>query len=176
MPHLHVPPLQLFAKESEHGAQVIAPVPQLVVSGGETHVVPLQQPPGHELLSQTHDVPLQRWPSAHAGPAPQLQSPFVQTFALLASHTTQPAPPMPHVAGDGARQVAPSQQPAGQFVELHAPPTHIPAALHVWPLAQAAVSPHRHVPAIEQALASVPAALQFTHAAPFGPHAVTLAF
>jgi hypothetical protein len=58
VPHRHCPPEQTF-DVPEHVLHVLPPVPQLVVDG-VSHVVPLQQPVGQEMLSQVHDPLKQR--------------------------------------------------------------------------------------------------------------------
>ena len=48
---------------------------------GETQVVPLQQPVGHELASHRHTPLKHRWPTLQAAVVPQRQVPFPQLFA-----------------------------------------------------------------------------------------------
>ena len=58
-----------------HGRQVTPPVPQdaLLVPGRQ--LVPEQQPPGHERLSQTQLPDWQRLPAPQASPLPHWQAP-----------------------------------------------------------------------------------------------------
>lgn len=118
-PHAQVPAVvQLSAVPVLHKEHAAPFAPQRK-SDRDVHVIPSQQPDGHEVALQTHLPAVQRWPTAHAAPVPQAQvPPAAQPSARVASQPTQTAPPLPHVASDGALQVAPEQQPAGQLVAL----------------------------------------------------------
>jgi hypothetical protein len=97
----------------------------LAVPGWQTPFDPQQ--PAQETASQTQALLTQCWPVAHAAPEPQAQAPLdEQAFAVIGSHTTQVAPPRPHVAVDGVVQTPFAQHPVGQLCALHtqAPPTH----------------------------------------------------
>lgn len=95
-------------------------------SAVRTHVVPWQQPPGHEEGVQVHaPAALHVW---------------------LAPHVPHATPPVPHFVADWlpyVTQVAPSQQPIGHDVASH---THEPFGPHSWPCAHAThaapVAPH----------------------------------
>jgi hypothetical protein len=68
-----------------------------VASAVALQTFPAQQPPGHELASQTHAPPTQRWPPWQGVPPPQRQAPVdEQVSALSAAHATQEAAPIPH--------------------------------------------------------------------------------
>jgi hypothetical protein len=101
-----------------------------------------QQPVGHEVPSQTQVLPMQRWPTAHAGPPPQRQPPPDEQLSARRSQAVQVEPASPHVASDRVSQVVPSQQPLGHEV---ASQTHRPPAQR-WPPAQAAPAPQRQLP------------------------------
>jgi hypothetical protein len=82
-------------------------------------VLPLQQPAGHELASQTH------WP-------------LVLLHSCPAAHAPHDAPPTPHaalVSEPYGTQVLPLQQPLGHEV---ASQMHWPAPLHSWVAAHGA--------------------------------------
>jgi hypothetical protein len=127
-----------------HDAQTPPPVPHAEDSSVVTHVVPLQQPLGHDVGSHTHALPLQRCPVAHA-----MQTP----------------PPVPHAADVSAvtQLVPPLQQPFGHDVASHA---HPPCVLHSCPVVhpthappprpQVALDELTHVPFEQQPLQLVP--------------------
>ena len=96
----------------------------------------MQQPFGHEVASQTHAPPLQRWPAGHAAFVPHLHSPLVHVLVVVGSHWAHVPPLVPHEVVDCepyASQeppVPPLQQPAGHvfasqeqvpFVASHSP-------------------------------------------------------
>jgi hypothetical protein len=71
--------------------------PHVVVPSG-WHVVPEQQPLGHEVPSQMHAPIAHRWPAAHGLPVPQAQSPLaLQRSARIGSQRMHAAPPSPQV-------------------------------------------------------------------------------
>jgi hypothetical protein len=122
-------------------------VPQLDSEAG-MQLVPLQQPLGQLVASHTQAPPAQRWPLVHAAPVPQRQAPLAQPSAIVGSHATQAAPPLPHAPAAGERQLAPEQQPLAQVIALQSVQT---PALHD-PDGQA----WQAAPAVPQALGSVP--------------------
>ncbi len=71
-----------------HGAHAAPPAPHCEEDSDPygTHVLPLQQPVGHEVASQTH------WPAL----APVL------LHSCPEAHGPQAAPPVPHVVPDSA--------------------------------------------------------------------------
>jgi hypothetical protein len=79
-----------------------------------SHVVPLQQPIGHEVGSQTHCPPEHSWPAAH---------------------TPHVAPPLPHSVFDSL--MMPWQAPPEVQQPVQVPPPHVHA-----PLVQASPAPH----------------------------------
>jgi hypothetical protein len=129
LPHAHTPEGEQPSARTESQPTHAAPPDPQVVSDGELHAVPAQQPFGQLLASQAQDPPEQRWPAAQAGRAPQAHVPVAeQLSARRASQPTQIAPPAPQVVKDGGLQVAPEQQPFAQLVALQplqAPPTQV---------------------------------------------------
>jgi hypothetical protein len=103
-----------------------------------------QQPEGQLVASQRHIPPWQRWPVAHALPAPQPQPPSVRHESVPpAGHAWQAAPLEPHAAALRVWQTPPSaQQPLVQEIEsqLQAPFTQR------WPVVQAGPLPQPQVP------------------------------
>jgi hypothetical protein len=140
--------------------QVPPTVPQLV-SESVRHTPEAQQPFRHEEASQTQAPERQRWPLAHAGPAPHAQVPaVVQLSAAAVLHDTLAAPLAPQRMSDRETQMVTSQHPDGHDVALQ---THWPAEQRC-PATHAAPVPHEQVPAAAQPSARV--ASQPTHAAP----------
>jgi hypothetical protein len=100
-------------------AQATPPVPQAVLLVPATQVVPLQQPVGQLVLSQTHLPLTQRCPAAQGDPAPHVHLPPVQVSAVVPQLTQVPplAPQaLPLVV---ATQVLPLQQPLQPLLALH---------------------------------------------------------
>jgi hypothetical protein len=156
-----------LSARASHATQVDPALPQ-VASDRVSHVVPWQQPLGHDVASQVHRPETQRWPPAHAGPVPHAQVPFApQWSALVGSQATQVPPPMLQVASDGTLHVDPWQQPAGHE---DASQTQAPF-MQCWPAWQGAVPPQRQAPVSEQV--SALSASQVMHAAAPTPHVVT---
>ena len=58
LPHAHTPPAVHISEVGPQLAQVLPPAPQSLDEVGSTHTLPLQQPPGHDVASHTHDPPL----------------------------------------------------------------------------------------------------------------------
>ncbi len=76
-----------------------------------------QQPPGHEIASQTHPPVKQRWPVSQAGLTPHRQVPLEQVLAVV-PQATQAPPEVLQAPTDGVTQLpATEQQPVGQDVE-----------------------------------------------------------
>jgi hypothetical protein len=148
-------------------ARHIEPIAPQLARDGVVHVVPEQQPIGHDVASHTQAPPLQRWPAPHTGPEPHAQLPFAHRSACVASQATQATPLVPHVAVAGVRHVLPEQQPLGHDVASH---THTPP-LQRWPTAHIAPAPHAHAPALQRSARTVSHA---THAPPAVPHAAVL--
>jgi hypothetical protein len=160
--------LWLHSCPDGHAAHAAPPAPHEVVVSDPygTHVLPLQQPFGHEFASQTHCPPLLHvWPCAHAVQAtppaphdcefsfasgshrPALQHPahelplhehcpFVHTSPEL--HAPQAAPARPHWACD-CEEYGTHVFPWQQpFGHEVASQTHCPVlTLHSWPVSQA---------------------------------------
>lgn len=134
MPHAHVPACeQVSAAWGLHEVHVVPLTPQVE---GERwlHVVPVQQPSGHEVASQTHWPPRQCWPPAQGAPPPQEHVPAVeQLSACVESHAAHTAPPMPQVVNVGPWHSVPVQQPSAQVAEqLEHAPSHVSPTGHAW--------------------------------------------
>ena len=171
-----------FAQAAQ--AAPAAPHREADCAEASTHVVPLQQPKGQELASQTH--------------CPTVLSPAVLSHSWPDTQGPHAAPPVPHevLDSDAYRTHVPVgpplQQPVGHDVESH---THCPTPLHSCPDGHAAhaapPAPHdvsdsalgsshvslvvqhpgHDVPAHEQAPAEHEAPLRHgLHAAPPVPH------
>jgi hypothetical protein len=103
------------------------PAPPQFIVERTSHVVPLQQPAGHDVASQMQLPPAQRCPPPHCAPLPQVQAPFVasQPSALEGSHATHTDPWAPQVAVvAGVTHVVPSQHPLHDPQLEHVPWKH----------------------------------------------------
>jgi hypothetical protein len=114
--HTHSPVVVLHCWPEGHAPQALPSVPQatFVSDANGRHVLPLQQPFGHDVELQTHcPALLHSWPEAHA---------------------VQAAPPVPHCVLDspeGATHAPEAQQPAHEEPpQLHAPFEHESPLLH----------------------------------------------
>lgn len=134
-----MPPLQLSAFAVSQVVQAAPVVPQAVAVGGETHVVPLQQPLGQLVALQTQAPPTQRCPTAHMALAPHRQPAPVHASARVASQVTHAAPLVPHWVSEGVAQAPPEQQPLA----------HVAAEQpsHAWPVQVEAQVEHAAPPA-----------------------------
>lgn len=144
LPQRHAPPVHVDAV-MPHATHDAPAVPHAIAVPGEMHVVPEQQPLGHELGVQPLHTPAEHVPTPHE---------------------VQAAPPVPHAPGlVPGTHVVPWQQPLGHEVgsHVHAPPTHRCPVTHAGP------APHAHPPLAEQPSPS-PLLAQSTHVVPFGPH------
>jgi hypothetical protein len=92
-----------------------------------------------------------RWPTAHAGSAPQRQAPVDEQLSARASHAAQVEPAFPQVASERVSHTVPWQQPLGH--EL-ASQVHSPEAQRC-PPAHAGPDPHAQAPAALQPSALV---------------------
>jgi len=88
-------------------SQALPPTPQVAGVLPGWHTLPAQQPPAHEVPSQTQVLPMQRWPVAQTAPSPQRQSPADEQLSACSSQATQVAPPAPHEASERVAQVLP---------------------------------------------------------------------
>jgi len=66
---------QVSLVRASHAWHAPPPVPHAVALIA-VHVVPMQHPLAHEVASHTHAPDTQRWPTAHAFPAPHAHAPF----------------------------------------------------------------------------------------------------
>ena len=73
------------------------PAPHMAGWSPAWQVVPLQQPLGQDVPSQTQVPPEQRWPAAQTAPAPQAQAPPTQLSAVKALQLVQAPPPEPQL-------------------------------------------------------------------------------
>jgi hypothetical protein len=135
--HWHVPPLPHVGVVPVHAVHPPPPVPQKPLFGCISHVVPLQQPLGHDVESHTH-VPLvesHRWPAGHdvelhTHPPVALHVGFVPVHAM---HAAPPAPQVPLLSPASCTHDVPEQQP------LHCDPPQVHAPFeHDWPLTHGA--------------------------------------
>lgn len=130
-PHEHTPSeLQVLADPISQVWHVVPLMPQNL-KPDDSHVVPEQQPFGHE--AGVHwQLPIeQTCPCTHSAFPPQLQAPAVQPSASVGSHVAQPIPFVPHAPAVGTVQVAPAQQPVAQLLGEH--PLQTPPAEQVPP-------------------------------------------
>lgn len=104
-----------------------------------SQALPLQQPLGHDVASQTQAPDTQRWPGPHARLVPHWQAPRIeQPSALVESQIVHCAPPVPQVLTDGALQAFARQQP-----DAHEAASQTQAPLRQrWPAAHAGAPPH----------------------------------
>lgn len=108
-PPLHAPPVpqpqapaavHLSDREASQTMQA-PPLAPHVATPATLQTAPLQHPFGHDVASQIHVPPWQRWPVWHAGPPAQWQVPSTaQVSARLGSHAMQMAAPIPHAEID----------------------------------------------------------------------------
>jgi hypothetical protein len=74
VPQRQTPVAEQLSERASQATQLAPAVPQLAIDRVE-QVAPLQQPPGHDVPSQTHSPFAQRWPPAHAADEPHAQVP-----------------------------------------------------------------------------------------------------
>ena len=133
---------QLSARVALHSTHAPPGLPHCG-NAGVTHVLPEQHPDGHDVESQTHVIPRQRWPAPHGKPAPHLQAPLVHLSEDVELQATQLMPLTPQaVNAEGVLQVLPLQQPSEHEVESH---TQV-VPLQRCPGAQLAPLPHWQLP------------------------------
>lgn len=125
VPQVHTP--AVHASPEGHAAQAAPPVPQKVDVSEESgrHVLPLQQPLGHEVALQTHPEPVHCWPAAHCAAPLQVHAPAVQPLATVVLHAVQAPPPVPQFVTEGVSQVIPEQQPEAQLPAPQVLGTHV---------------------------------------------------
>ncbi len=160
---LHVPLAHVSAPGQLMHCEPAAPQAAAVVA--VTHAPVAVQQPVHEVESQTHAPPTQRWPAAHGLPAPHMHAPCAEHASdVIASHRMHWPPPTPHCTSERGWHTLPSQQPFGQLVasQVHTPPSHF------WPLVHAAEAPHWQAPSAEQL--SAREGSHATQVAPARPH------
>jgi hypothetical protein len=154
-------------------AQATPPVPQAVLLVPATQVVPLQQPVGQLVASQTQAPFTQCWPAAQAELlVPQTHAPLVQLSAVI-PQATQTRPLEPHaVTVLPATQVPLEQQPPLQgLVVLHAE-VQVPL-LQASSVGQSVSELQPQTPVAKQTWPA-PLAVQLTQAMPPVPQVVVL--
>jgi hypothetical protein len=98
-----------------HDWQMLPAAPQRPKVGVARQVAPSQQPFEHEFGPHPQLPFTQRVPDGQAGPTPQVQTPVAeQLSAVVLSHSTQTAPPVPQVVIAIGLHVAPEQHPLAQ--------------------------------------------------------------
>ncbi len=75
-----------------HGEHAVPPEPQYALVLPGSQVVPLQQPPGHEVPSQTQAPITQRCPAWHAAPPPHVQRPLAEQVSVVPPQVLQEPP------------------------------------------------------------------------------------
>lgn len=128
VPHWQVPLAEHVSARTESHVTHVAPAAPQLPSARVLHVVPSQQPSGHDVESQTHCPARQRWPVAHVAPPPHVQAPAVHPSAALASHALHAPAAVPHVVTVALLHVSPEQQPSGHTQPLQTPPLHCSVA------------------------------------------------
>jgi hypothetical protein len=142
-PQRQLPPLHESAV-AEQLTQAAPDAPHRAVEGGETQVVPLQQPEGQLVPSQMQTPLEQRWPTPHALPLPHRHCPLLQVSAVT-PHETQVVPLTPQAAAwFPATHEVPLQHPAHDGPSQ----THVPP-LQRCPAPHASPAPHRHCPPLQ---------------------------
>lgn len=110
-----------------------------------SHLVPLQQPVGHDAAVHTQAPPTHACPAWQAAPLPHRQTPEALHPSAVGPQLAHAPPAVPHCAADD-RHWSCSQQPDAQLVASH---RHAPARQRC-PAAQAAPVPQAHAPDAEQ--------------------------
>lgn len=165
-PHRQVPPSpQVSAVLLSHETQLAPAVPQ-ALSLGEVQVLPLQQPPGHELALHVQCPPTHACPAEHGPWGPQRHCPDDEQLSERRSQAVQTPPDGPQVASDRRLHTFPAQHPFEQVVLSQ---TQLPARQRC-PVVQAPFGPHRHVPEGPQLSATLVG--QATQVDPWLPHEV----
>jgi hypothetical protein len=92
---LHTPPAQLWEPQSWQAAP---PLPQVASALPGRHVIPEQQPFGHDVPSHTHVPPKQRCPVPQAAPlVPQAQTPPDRQRSAVMPQAVQSPPEVPQL-------------------------------------------------------------------------------
>lgn len=151
----HAPALHADAPHDSH-APPPAPHAALLVPVWQT--LPAQHPV-HDVGSQTHAPPTQRWPSAHAPPAPHRHTPPAQPSVVTGSHALHVPPVGPQVVNESGSQTSPLQHPEHE-VGSHTQRSETQCC----PTRHAGPVPQPHVPVAAHVLASM--ASQATQLAP----------
>jgi hypothetical protein len=135
LPQWHVPLLSQVSFASGSHARHEDPAGPQLERVRVSHVVPWQQPSGHDVPSHTHSPAAQRWPATQDALPPQVHVPLVAEHPSVsaASHAMHTLPPAPHVAAlGGAWHSSPVQQPSGHWQPVQTP------AMHASPVGQGA--------------------------------------
>ncbi len=129
-----------------------------------SHVVPLQQPFGHEFSLQTQPPWTHACPAPQAAPPPQVHAPAPLHPSPEVPQLRHAPPAVPHAPGVCASHTLPLQQPLAHDDAVH---THLPP-MHACPAPHAAPLPHVHEPPEQP---SVTPAAQPVQLSPPAPHA-----
>jgi hypothetical protein len=167
VPQRQSPVAEQLSDRPSQAMQLEPAIPQAATERVE-QVAPLQQPPGHDVPSQTHRPLSQCWPPAHAADEPHAQLPSLAQWSALDGSQGLQAPPLaPQLPSVGVLHTLPVQQPVAHEVASH---THAPPTQR-WPLAHGGPLPQAHTPFVEQVSAFV--ASQALHAAAPVPHVLS---
>jgi hypothetical protein len=167
-PHVQEPAVHLSAEPAGHAIQAV-PAGMHELSENAVHVIPVQQPSGHEVASQTHLDESQRSPGPHDASAPQLHTPLPeQLSALPATHVAHVPPSNPQLLSPGDWHRLFEQQLAGHDTASH---RHLPPVQRCPPTHSAPV-PQVQSPFAEHPSAS--AGSHTAHAAPPPPQVVVV--
>lgn len=150
VPHRQAPWVE-HPSELAHAAHA-CPAGAHAPTANGVQVLPAQQPRGHDVASQTQAPATQRWPSPHAGPEPQAQTPAPEHPSAFAGlHARHAAPLAPQVAAVFVVHTPLAQQPFGHEAAVQPQPP----APHACPGAHSGSAPQRQSPLAEQAFARV---------------------
>jgi hypothetical protein len=159
---VQVPASLQFCSEG-HAVHPEPPAPHIPVALPGSHVLPEQQPFGHEVPLHTHAPSTHTCSAVHFGPDPQTHAPALEQPLASAPQDTHAAPAVPHASTDATSHTLPWQHPVGHDVDVQA---HIPPT-HAWPGAHSVPPPHVHAPAVQASDLVASHAEQVT---PFTPH------
>ncbi len=159
--HVSEQPVQLPATQLSPALQVAQaepPVPHAVAEVPVWQTFAWQQPLGQLAWLQMQAPATHASPAPHGGLLPHWQLPPLQLSAFVASHAPQLAPPVPHVALDGALHTLPEQHPEGHEAasQTQTPPEQRSPTPHAAPAPQAQL-PARHESALAGSHVAQPA-------------------
>jgi hypothetical protein len=169
-PHAHPPSLaHAFEAGVVHGWHMRPPCPHCAAVGGVLHVLPAQQPLGHDAEVHLHWPCTHTCPEGHGTLVPHMQVPPAQVSAA-APQSVHAMPFGAHCKALVTTHVVPlTQQPLQPEVALqtHAPPTHFVPTAHGPP-----VEPQTHAPLAQ--VSAAPPMVQSWQVRPMVAHCVPL--